>query len=106
VRVFFELNGQPRVVKVADRAVAATLPPRRKAEDANDAHVASPMPGVISTVAVKAGQEVNAGDVLLSIEAMKMETSLHAARSGTVSEVLVHPGSPVEAKDLLIVFEA
>ena len=47
------------------------------------------MPGVVSTLAVKAGQAVKAGDVLLSIEAMKMETALHAERDGTIAEVLV-----------------
>jgi pyruvate carboxylase len=106
-KVFFELNGQPRIVKVPDRAHgAAGQSAMRKAEDANDAHVGAPMPGVISTVAVKAGQKVSAGDVLLSIEAMKMETALHAERDGTVAEVIVSTGSQIDAKDLLIVFES
>ena len=103
VRVFFELNGQPRMVRVPNRAVAMALPARRKAEEGNDAHVAAPMPGAISTVAVKSGQQVKAGDVLLTIEAMKMETALHALRDSTVSEVLVAPGQPVDAKDLLVI---
>jgi pyruvate carboxylase len=105
VRVFFELNGQPRMVKVPNRAVASTRPARRKVEEGNDAHVAAPMPGAIATVAVRPGQQVKAGDVLLTIEAMKMETALHALRDGTVGEVLVTPGQPVDAKDLLIVVE-
>ena len=103
VRVFFELNGQPRYVRVPNRAVAATLPATRKAEDGNDAHVAAPMPGLIASIAVTQGQAVKTGDVLLTIEAMKMETVLHAARGGTVAELVVHPGSPVDAKDLLLV---
>ena len=106
-KVFFELNGQPRVVKVPDRAHGATgAAAMRKAEDGNAAHVGAPMPGVISTVAVKPGQDVTQGDVLVSIEAMKMETALHAERDGKVSEVLVSPGAQIDAKDLLIVFEA
>ena len=105
VRVFFELNGQPRIIRVPNRAVAAKLPARRKADDGNDAHVAAPMPGSVSTVAVQAGQRVNAGDVLLTIEAMKMETALHAPRDGVVKEVLVHPGNIIDAKDLLVVIE-
>jgi pyruvate carboxylase len=105
VRVFFELNGQPRMVKVPNRAVASTRPARRKAEEGNDAHVAAPMPGAIATVAVQPGQHVEAGDVLLTIEAMKMETALHALRDGTVAEVLVSPGQPVDAKDLLVIVE-
>jgi pyruvate carboxylase len=107
VRVFFELNGQPRMAKVPDRAHgAAGAAARRKAEDGNPAHVAAPMPGVVSTLAVAAGQAVTAGDVLLSIEAMKMETALHAERDGTVAEVLVNAGSQIDAKDLLVVFGA
>jgi pyruvate carboxylase len=106
VRVFFELNGQPRMAKVPDRAHgAAGGQVRRKAEEGNQAHIAAPMPGVISTLVVSAGQEVKAGDVLLSIEAMKMETALHAERDGKIAEVLVHTGSQIDAKDLLIVFE-
>ncbi len=106
-KVFFELNGQPRIIKVPDRAHgAAGNAARRKAEAGNEAHVGAPMPGVISTVAIAAGQEVKAGDVLLSIEAMKMETALHAERDGVVSEVLVTPGSQIDAKDLLVVFKA
>ncbi len=104
IRVFFELNGQPRVVKVPDRANAGAVIAKRKAEEGNPNHVAAPMPGVVSTLAVRAGQAVKAGDVLLSIEAMKMETAIHADRDGTIAEVLVHAGSQIDAKDLLVVF--
>ena len=76
----------------------------RKAEAGNGSQVGAPMPGVVSTVAVAAGQKVNAGDVLLSIEAMKMETALHAERDGKIAEVLVSTGSPIDAKDLLVVY--
>ncbi len=104
VTVFFELNGQPRRVKVPDRAHGASAAKaRRKAEPGNEAHVGAPMPGVVSTLAVAAGQAVKAGDVLLSIEAMKMETALHAERAGTIAEVLVKAGDQIDAKDLLAV---
>ncbi len=106
VRVFFELNGQPRIARVPDRAHGASAAEQRpKAEAGNAAHVAAPMPGVISGVAVEAGQDVRAGDVLLSIEAMKMETAIHADRDGKVAEVLVKPGDQIDAKDLLLRFE-
>ncbi|NVP53914.1 pyruvate carboxylase [Mycoplana rhizolycopersici] len=104
VKVFFELNGQPRPIKVPDRNRGASSAIRRKAEVGNSAHLGAPMPGVVSTVAVAAGQAVKAGDVLLSIEAMKMETALHAEKDGTIAEVLVRAGDQIDAKDLLIVF--
>jgi pyruvate carboxylase len=107
VTVFFELNGQPRRIKVPDRAHgAAGGAVRRKAETGNAAQIGAPMPGVISRVFVTAGQQIKAGDVLVSIEAMKMETALHAEKDGTISEVLVHAGDQIDAKDLLVVYSA
>ncbi|MGG6897832.1 pyruvate carboxylase [Rhizobium sp. BR 315] len=107
VTVFFELNGQPRRIKVPDRAHGASgAAVRRKAEPGNAAHVGAPMPGVISTVFVSPGQAIKAGDVLVSIEAMKMETALHAEKDGTISEVLVRAGDQIDAKDLLVVYGA
>ncbi|MBB4237056.1 pyruvate carboxylase [Rhizobium esperanzae] len=105
VTIFFELNGQPRRIKVPDRAHGATgAAVRRKAEPGNAVHVGAPMPGVISRVFVSSGQAVSAGDVLVSIEAMKMETALHAEKDGTISEVLVRAGDQIDAKDLLVVY--
>jgi pyruvate carboxylase len=105
VKVFFELNGQPRIVKVPNRAVAGRVVTRRKAEDGNAKHVAAPMPGSVSSVAVAVGQAVKTGDVLLTLEAMKMETAIHAARDGVIGELVTKPGAQVDAKDLLIVLE-
>ncbi|MFT4181285.1 MAG: pyruvate carboxylase [Rhizobium sp.] len=107
VTVFFELNGQPRRIKVPDRAHGASGSAiRRKVETGNAAHVGAPMPGVISSVFVAPGQAIKAGDVLVSIEAMKMETALHAEKDGTISEVLVRAGDQIDAKDLLVVYGA
>ena len=106
-RVFFELNGQPRRVKVPDRAHGGKgSVERRKADPTDATHVGAPMPGVVSQLAASAGQKVSAGDVLLSIEAMKMETAIHAEQSGTVGEVLVKAGDQIDAKDLLLTVEA
>ena len=63
------------------------------------------MPGKVSSVAVKKGQAVKAGERLLSIEAMKMETAVYCPRDAMVADVLVKPGSLVAAGDLLIVLE-
>ncbi|MEL6235467.1 MAG: biotin/lipoyl-containing protein, partial [Pseudomonadota bacterium] len=105
VRVFFELNGQPRVVRVPDRRVKATRQQRPKAEEGNPAHLAAPMPGIVASVAVSVGQAVAAGDLVLTIEAMKMETALHADRAGVVTAVHAPAGAQVDAKDLLVEFE-
>jgi pyruvate carboxylase len=103
VRVFFELNGQPRSIAVPDRLHGATgAATRAKADPANASHVGSPMPGVVSTVAVKQGQTIKSGDVLLSIEAMKMETAIYAELDGTIEEMLVKAGDQIDAKDLMV----
>ncbi|GLQ54229.1 pyruvate carboxylase [Devosia nitrariae] len=105
VKVFFDLNGQPRTIAVPDRLKAGEVVARAKAAPGDPRQVGAPMPGVISTLAIKPGQSIVAGDVLLSIEAMKMETALHAEVDGIVVEVLVKPGDQIDAKDLLVRFE-
>ena len=105
VRVFFELNGQPRVVRVADKKASAETIQRPKAEVGNPNHLGAPMPGVVATVAVQEGAEVKEGDLLVTIEAMKMETGLHAERDAVVKAVHVSPGSQIDAKDLLVEFD-
>ena len=102
VKLFFELNGQPRVIRVADRS-RVVVAARRKAEDGNDRQIASPMAGAVSSIAVRTGQIVAAGDPLLTLEAMKMETTLSAPRAGEVAEICIGARDNVEAKDLLVV---
>ncbi len=103
--VFFELNGQPREVNVPDRAREGTAHRNPKAEADNPNHVAAPMPGKVSAVTVTKGQTVKAGERLLSIEAMKMETAVYSPRDAKVAEILVKPNSVVTAGDLLVVLE-
>jgi pyruvate carboxylase len=100
--VFFELNGQPRPVRIPDRSAVATRAPPRKAEIGDPNQIGAPMPGVVVTLAVKQGQKVARGDILLTLEAMKMEAAVRAERDGEVAAVLVRPGQAVEAKDLLV----
>ena len=104
--VFFELNGQPREVSVVDRSAAIVVERNPQADPENASHVAAPMPGKISSVSVRKGQAVRAGERLLSIEAMKMETAVYSARDAKVAEVMVVPGSTVEARDLLVVLDS
>ncbi|MCH2076417.1 MAG: pyruvate carboxylase [Rhodobacteraceae bacterium] len=104
-RVFFELNGQPRVIRVPNRAIQATKISRPKAEPGNENHIGAPMPGVVASVAATMGAQVKEGDLLLTIEAMKMETGIHADRDGVVTAVHVSPGAQIDAKDLLVELE-
>jgi pyruvate carboxylase len=62
------------------------------------------MPGVVATVSVLVGQKVARGDLLVTLEAMKMETAVRADADGEVVEVLAQPKLRVDAKDLLVVF--
>ncbi|HHW34803.1 MAG TPA: pyruvate carboxylase [Paracoccus solventivorans] len=105
VKVFFELNGQPRTVRVPDRGASATAAARPRAESGNPAHVGAPMPGVVASVVVQPGASVQPGDLLLTIEAMKMETAIHADRAGRIKAIHVAPGAQIDAKDLLVELE-
>ncbi|MVO15738.1 pyruvate carboxylase [Parasedimentitalea huanghaiensis] len=105
VKVFFELNGQPRVIRVPNRLVKSSTAERPKAEAGNDDHLGAPMPGVVATVAVQVGQQVHEGDLLLTIEAMKMETGIHAEHDAVIKAVHVQAGTQIDAKDLLIELE-
>ena len=104
-RLFFELNGQPRTVRVRDKSVAASKAARPKADVSNPAHVGAPMPGAVASVVVSAGARVKPGDLLLTIEAMKMETGIAAEREASVKAVHVAAGDQIDAKDLLVELE-
>jgi pyruvate carboxylase len=101
-RLFYELNGQGRPVRVPKAGIAGTVTKHPKIDEKNANHVGAPMPGTIVTLAVQVGQRVSKGEALVSLEAMKMETMLHADRDAVVKVVHVKPGDRVAAKDLLI----
>ncbi len=105
VKVFFELNGQPRVIRVPNRLVKSQTAAKPKADQSNPNHLGAPMPGVVASIGVHVGQEVHEGDLLLTIEAMKMETGLHAERDAKIKAIHVMPSAQIDAKDLLIEFE-
>lgn len=67
-----------------------------------DGKVNSPLPGKVIAVKVAPGRQVKRGDLLLIIEAMKMENELFAGESGTVRRVHVSAGQNVETGDLLV----
>jgi pyruvate carboxylase len=103
--VFFELNGRPREVDVRDRALRTNQTPRRKADATKPGEIGAPLPGLVTTIAVKEGDTVEKGERILVIEAMKMQSTVYATISGKVSKLAVHPSQQVEAKDLLTVLE-
>jgi pyruvate carboxylase len=103
--VFFEMNGQPREIVIANRKVAVTVVKRPQAEEENIKHVGAPMPGMIVNVKVAVGDKVAQNAPLLTMEAMKMETTIYAEHDGEISQILVKTRDCVEAKDLLIVYK-
>lgn len=102
----FEINGVTRDVTVVDKKVEETVDKHPKADKANQLHVGSPIPGTIGKILVKAGDHVEKNSLLLTVEAMKMETSILSTFAGTVKEVLVKEGEKVQPDDLLIVFDS
>jgi pyruvate carboxylase len=103
--VFFELNGQPRQVEVRDKAVKAEASVRPKVDPSKAGQVGAPIPGAITTVYVEEGDQVEKGERLLILEAMKMQTTVYAPIAGKVSSVLVKAKDSVEARDLLVSIE-
>lgn len=100
--VSYELNGIARDVLITDKGVAPKTKARPKADLADPAQVAAPIPGLIAALSVSVGAKVSKGDKLLMMEAMKMQTTVYAAVDGVVAELNVGVGDTVEAKDLLV----
>ncbi len=108
-----EVNGAAPVVAAAAPAVAAAPAPAPAAAPApapaaapapsgDGKPVAAPMPGTILSVNVTAGQAVKAGDVLVILEAMKMENEIKAPNDGTIASVNVNKGESVDSGQTLV----
>ncbi len=83
-----------------------TLPPaENSAAGGGENALRAPIAGTVLQVSVQPGQEVNEGDSLIVLEAMKMETEVTAPVSGTVKSVPVKVGMAVQSGDLLVQFE-
>jgi glutaconyl-CoA/methylmalonyl-CoA decarboxylase subunit gamma len=95
------INGAPVPFRIADLRAGAGA----EKAGARGARVRPPMPAKIVNVAVQEGQEVHAGQVLLILEAMKMQNEIPAPSAGVVKKIHVKPGQNVEGKDVLVEIE-
>jgi pyruvate carboxylase len=105
VTVYFKLNGQNRTIAVPDRSLVKEVASRRKADADTPGEVGAPMPGTVIGLHCREGGEVVAGEPLLTLEAMKMETVVRAPVIGTVREICTDLKAHVHAHDLLVVVE-
>ncbi|MBO2447255.1 pyruvate carboxylase [Actinomadura barringtoniae] len=100
-QVICNVNGQLRTLSVRDKSVASDAPPVERADPGDPGHVAAPFDGSV-TLRVAKGDQVAAGDVVATIEAMKMEASITAPVAGTVARLAVPVATQVQAGDLLL----
>lgn len=100
--VLYELNGMPRESTVHDRSVSPKVKSRLKADPADPTQVGAPIPGLITSVDVSSQTKVSKGDKLLTMEAMKMQTTIYAPVDGIVEQVHMSLGDTVETRDLLL----
>ncbi|WP_433333277.1 pyruvate carboxylase [Spirillospora sp. CA-294931] len=101
-QVICTVNGQLRTLSVRDKSVVSDAPPVERADPDEPGQVAAPFDGSVTLRAAK-GARVEAGDVVATIEAMKMEAAITAPVAGTVARLAVPEACQVQAGDLLIV---
>lgn len=99
--VMATLNDQLRPLQIRDRALASTVRAAEKADRDNPEHVAAPFAGAV-TLTVSEGDQVEVGETVATIEAMKMEAAITAPASGTVTRLVIDPVQKVEGGDLLV----
>ncbi|MEG1614343.1 MAG: biotin/lipoyl-containing protein [Oscillospiraceae bacterium] len=90
-------------VAVSTAPPASSTPAAAPATVSGGTNVVSPMPGNIMSVSVSVGQSVKSGELLVVLEAMKMENEIFAPADGVVKQVLVSKGSVVNTDDVLVV---
>jgi len=100
--VFFELNGESRVIGVDDKGAAVESVQRETADPGKPGDIGAPMPGVIVEVRVQPGATIMVGDPICVLSAMKMETIVSSPVSGRVDYVAVKESDSINAGDLII----
>jgi biotin carboxyl carrier protein len=96
-----QLKEPKRIVTQVPIAQAVTKTRSQRGAAPQEGAVVAPMAGKIVSVRVKKGDNVNAGDVVCILEAMKMENEITATKTGTIQEVNVAEGTPVNEGDIL-----
>jgi pyruvate carboxylase len=104
--VTFELNGMGREAAILDRSIHAKPKSRLKADPADPMQLAAPIPGIVTALAVSVGNKVAKDEKVLTLEAMKMQTTLYATCDGVIDQICVQVGDSVESKDLLVKMRA
>ena len=100
--VQFELNGMRREVAVPDKSAVSQVKPVVLADPEDKSQIGASIPGMVSKVNVKPGDQVEENQVVAVVEAMKMETSVVARMAGKVDQVLIREGASVKAGELLM----
>ncbi|MBR0381525.1 MAG: pyruvate carboxylase [Eubacterium sp.] len=100
----FEVNGFLREVKIFDKAFEVKADRTIHTDHKNPGHLGAPLPGLISDIQVKEGDHINRNDPIMTIEAMKMETTITSRVNGTVEQILVKDGDEVNEDTLLVIF--
>jgi pyruvate carboxylase len=100
--VTFELNGMAREAAILDKTAPVTAKPRPQADPSDPWQVGAPIPGLITALAVGVGAQVKKGDKLLTLEAMKMQSTVYAGGDGAVEAIFAQVGETVASKDLLV----
>ncbi|KAB8336831.1 hypothetical protein FH972_021139 [Carpinus fangiana] len=103
--VFYELNGEMRAVTVDDRKAAVENKSRAKADPGDSSQVPAPLSGVVVETRVKDGSQVNKGDPICVMSAMKMEMVVSAPHSGKISSMVVQEGDSLDSQDLICKIE-
>ncbi len=105
VNIFFKVNGQLRNVFIKDKSVKVERQRNIKADSSDPKQIGAPLQGMLSSVLVKKGQEVQKNQPLFVIEAMKMETTVTANEEGVVDRVELGNGTLVHSDDLVLVLK-